>query len=270
MIKLILPLRSLAAACLGFALSFAAQGLSQSGQSQLDIAPSVVRLLSIEGEALNPKSGAVVYREFHFCDKQSISCQVKYEDSNGTPIIEKELDFSSNAIAPDFEQLDLRTGRFIASEQQGDYTLFSVSQSRLVETYVEGQIVKPDDAKNRTLLTPSQLVIDAGFDNFIRQQWDGLVTGDKTEFEFALPSRGTAIPMQIKPSSDVQCQRLTAGQNARCFQLQPKSALFRVFLKPIQLAYDKESRKLLAFKGLSSIKDSSDNAQVVLIRYRYP
>ena len=89
-----LPLRSLAAACLGFALSFAAQGLSQSGQSQPDIAPSVERLLSIEGEALNPKSGAVVYREFHFCDKQSISCQVKYEDSNGTPIIEKELDFS--------------------------------------------------------------------------------------------------------------------------------------------------------------------------------
>lgn len=238
--------------------------------------------LFIAGEAYDPQSGSVVYREQHYCDQQSLKCNVKYQDADGLPMLEKRLDYSVQGAAPDFQQLDLRTGRYIEAISDDNGTqirIGDVTDSALQRNGDEAldhtanalvDIIQPAEFDTTLLQASDALVIDAGFDNFVRQQWQALMDGDTVSFKFAVPARGVAVAMNIKPLSQDKCTALVSDSAARCFQLSPKSLLYKVFLKPIQLAYDSDSRRLLAFKGLSSIKDNDNKAQVVLIRYRYP
>ncbi len=252
--------------------------------------------LFIAGEAFDPQSGSVVYREQHYCDQQTLKCNVKYQDADGVPMLEKRLDYSVQSAAPDFQQLDLRTGRYIeaisgdiSGERGTQIRIGDVAVSAL-QRNVEGMpahtadaavdIIRPAEFDTTLLQASDALVIDAGFDNFVRQQWQALIDGDTVSFSFAVPARGVAVAMSIKPLGKKKCAALVSDSTVsestasdstvQCFQLSPKNLIYKVFLKPIQLAYDSESRRLLAFKGLSSIKDNDNNAQVVLIRYRYP
>lgn len=221
-----------------------------------DIKDSVPK---VKGVARDPDSGEVVYREFHYCDVESLRCHVHYQDADGVVIVKKLLNYTDHAIAPDLEQLDIRSGRYIVSERDGDVTRIYISQDE-----------PKSDVKEKILLATKSFVVDAGFDNFIRQQWDELLAGNKAKFEFALPSRGAAIKMSANKLVASQCAGLVEVDDFQCFEIVASSWWFSRFLKPIQLAYDSRSRKLLAFKGLSSIKDNDDKAQSVLISYLYP
>ena len=123
------------------------------------------------------------------------------------------------------------------------------------------------------------LVVDAGFDAMIRQKWTQLIDKGRANFLFAVPSRGQAVRMTVKTresalcAGDVEAKTQTQAQANRaiqCFSVTTKNWLFSLFFKPIVLAYDADSIRLLAFRGLSNIQDNNGQAQSVLIQYRYP
>jgi hypothetical protein len=47
------------------------------------------------------------------------------------------------------------------------------------------------------------------------------------------------------------------------------SVLLKVFVDPILLTYDKKTKRLLSFEGMSNIDDSREKSQVVKIIYTY-
>ena len=58
-------------------------------------------------------------------------------------------------------------------------------------------------------------------------------------------------------------------QTDQCFRLDVANWLLRILVKPIELGYDAEARRLTRFRGLSNIGDANGDGLVVDIRYDY-
>lgn len=257
-------------------LSLSGEGTANPYLNQLE-QDIRIETAQIRGVAVNIDNGEVAYSELHHCNDGRTVCRIQYQDAQGQLIIDKYLNYGVDASAPDFMQLDIRSGNFVGSERQGDKTVFLSAKAADSQSNIDRRAnAQPKDVKKTIVETKASLVIDAGFDNFIRQHWQRLTAGDSMSFAFALPSRGSAVSMSIKQLNNKKCTALLSGQaesteqvSAECFEIKPKSLLFSVFLKPIKIAYDSSSKKLLAFKGLTSIKDANNKPQTVLIRYEY-
>jgi hypothetical protein len=96
----------------------------------------------------------------------------------------------------------------------------------------------------------NDLVADAGFDEFIRKQWTALVAGRSLPLDFAVPSRLRSLPFSLQRTGEAQVN----GEKAWLFELRLDNWL-AVFAPKIEVAYGKDSRRLLRFMGLSNLRD---------------
>ena len=87
---------------------------------------------------------------------------------------------------------------------------------------------------------------------------------------------GLGDPHQLQPvchcwRSLVQSRFRTAGTCAQvCLQIELDSWLLGMLVDPFELTYDRGSRRLLRFTGVSNLKDGEGQSQQVDIHYRYP
>ena len=112
--------------------------LAVPGIAQEYSAPTVV------GTAYDRSSGHFLYTERHFCSAEGLSCQIEYRDSLGAIIARKKLDYTLSLVSPALVMNDYRQD-----------LEFSVPASESEE-----------------------MVIDSGFDNYIRRRWDELLSGN--------------------------------------------------------------------------------------------
>ena len=108
-------------------------------------------------------------------------------------------------------------------------------------------------------------MVDAGFDNYVRQRWTELMGADPVRFPFLVAGRDSPLAMRAGPDRQSECNPAQL-----CLQVELDSWLLRMLVAPITLTYDRESRRLLRFKGISNLKDAAGNSQSVDIRYQYP
>ena len=232
----------------------------------------------VEGRAYDKRSGEWLYTEAHFCTASRDACRVGYYTPEGELIVEKFVDYSLNASAPNFTQFDLRYERLVAARLDGQSAQFArttmpVANWRGVDTALtqfEGSVEATE-----------QLVIDAGFDNYVRSRWEDLAEGDKVRFDFALPSRAASLPMiaRRKPATVCEATReqvqpgaigAVAGEQDLCLEIAPANWLINSFVSPIRLEYDADNRRLLSFAGTSNILNEQGKAYRVYIVYDYP
>ncbi len=207
------------------------------------------------GMAYDLETDEFLYSETHCVSEDSAKREVLYTDAEGTLMASKLLDYSSGVTTPSFVQHNLYSSEFIeVGFEQGMVSMAIIdADSR--------EILKSAQAQ------PSQklpIVIDAGFDSFVRQHWDSLVAGESHEFQFPLADRETLVELRI--------QRLGcsySSQTDQCFRLDVANWLLRILVKPIELGYDQEARRLTRFRGLSNIGDANGNGLVVDIKYDY-
>ena len=255
--------------------------------------PALQQTITMIGEAVDTKSGQLVYREYHSRDEPSALHAVSYRSASGEPFVEKIIDTSRRAIAPDFHQQDYRDGTVIAATTRGEQVTLvrgtaAAEDGRSVFAMYKEQPLALDantlplaaiESKHQLVATPD-LVIDAGFDYFVRENWSALLAGKVMEFDFMVPARGRTVTMSLAKTGGEQCARerasnpeiakaLGASPAYTCFRLTVNNWFAKVFLKPILLVYDDQSMRLMAFRGLSNLKNDAGEAQSVLITYRY-
>lgn len=209
--------------------------------------------LTAIGEAHDTQSGQLLYREYHYRQLGSGFGTVEYRDPEQRLLSTKSLDFNHAPWAPAFQQIDLRTGELIFARWQG-------------ETLTMGYRESQRDSLQKEQVNAEQLVADAGFDGFIRERWNDLVTSQPQRFEFAVPSRLNTLTL-IAQRRD--CETARQSQDAVCFRVKPDNWLFAMLVDPIDLRYDSNHRQLLRFRGLSNITDAEGKPQTVDIRYRH-
>ena len=195
-----------------------------------------------EGVARNPSSSAEMYREQHWVRSQAgrpVERLVLYRCPDGTAFARKRVNYQPSAQAPAFEFIDARKG------------------------FVEGLRYKQNKAalwfrppgsgaEKNAVLTAPNLVADAGFNEFIKANWLKLRTGKALPLHFAVPTRLQAYKFNLKQTGESQF----AGLPAVTYQLKI-AGLLSLIADPIEVTYDKASRRLLRFQGLSNLRDDA-------------
>lgn len=216
-------------------------------------------MLDYIGEAYDlEQPDTLLYREQHRLIQQRddqgnripLTRQVDYFSADGELIAEKTNDYRNTITQPDFILRDLRHNYSEQSEKVANGWRLTLQENGTTTR----QIVDDFDY---------ELVIDAGFDDFIRNHWQALLQGETVPFSFASVARQTTVNFEVKASNPQRLQQplkitMTLG-----------SALLSWLLDPIKLEYQRSSQRLLRYQGLSNIQDNNQQGQQVDIRYRY-
>ncbi|ASP38666.1 hypothetical protein CHH28_08230 [Bacterioplanes sanyensis] len=207
--------------------------------------------LNYEGLAFEPGTDRLLYREQHtlvYQQQQPHSREVRYFNADGELIATKSNQYGDNPIAPSF----------LLQDQRRDY-------AEQVELTEQGYIMRVTEQgqQQSARIEPGEqpLVIDSGFDTFVRQQWQQLLDGNTVSFRFAAPARQDVIDFRIIPVA-VDEQQLQ-------LEMRLQSRWLAWLLDPIQLYYDRNNQRLLRYVGLTNIQDDAGDGIEADIRYQY-
>lgn len=241
--------------------------ISSVCQAQSLSVPDSVKALSVSSAQIvgtayaSNGSGEILYKEYHF-RPEAKRWQVVYKtvdgEAGGEIIADKSLQFGEQMASPAFTLRDYRFGEVFAAE----VTATANGDEQLIL-----QRGKSDDpgTKQVDLDSDRNIVIDAGFDEFVRQNWRPLLAGDTVRFEFAYPKRLTALSLQVQLNSDFPVD--TDGDTY--FKMTPSSGFLRLWVDPIYLSYQKSNQRLRSFHGVSNLYSSSREAWPVTLHYQY-
>lgn len=218
----------------------------------LSLSSTVVHAYNVVGEAFSLDDQRLVYREYHLLDDNGLTREVRYFSPEEELIAEKYLQYSDVDWQPSFQQVDHRSKETIRVNVEANAVRVDVSSTM---TQLDGRIAKSEE-----------LVIDAGFDAFVKTHWQALAEGKALVIEFALPARQRAVELVIRKAETAQCMNRT---DILCLKIAANNWLLRAFVDPLWLSYDRQSRRLLAFQGVANVRDARGESQAVRILYRY-
>lgn len=190
------------------------------------------------GIATTLKGGTVLYRERHHVERDAEgrgTRVVVYECPDGRPYARKIVRYSDWAGAPDFEMVDARDGWRERVETVGERRRVSV-------------VERAGGRERAALLSaPEQLIVDAGFDDFVRRHWDRLAAGERIDFVFLVPSRLDVMHFKVKRLRETTVD----GEPALVIRL-GLGAWYAFLLPQIEVTYRTASRRLARFEGLTN------------------
>ncbi|WP_297794216.1 hypothetical protein [uncultured Marinobacter sp.] len=201
-------------------------------------------------------SGSLVYEEHHVVagtcsggtwQPDTHSVDYRKPDTDRT-FATKELDYQHSPLRPEmaFQQLDFNESLIV--KQADDNTLAIRWQTPSGKT--EAFNVSFNDS----------VVVDAGFDNFVRRNWDSVVAERSVDFRFLGPTRGEHYGFVMEPASTDRTEA------AHIVRIRPSGMIARFLVDPIILGYS-DSGALTDYIGLSNIRESEDGNYTVHIRY---
>ena len=212
--------------------------------------PAHAALTFEEGVARDPESRALLYREHHLIrrsDGRPTERLVIYRCADGTAFARKRVDYRQSPEAPAFTFEDVRLGYGEGLRRSGNQVTAWVRDGR--------------DARERSAALgdpAARLVADAGFDEFIRRQWQPLVGGTSVPLRFAVPSRLQTLGFKVARQGAATVGR----EPAELFRLKLGGVLG--WIAPhIDVAYGRDSRRLLRFEGLSNLRSDDGESQLV-------
>ena len=205
------------------------------------------------GRAYDHKTDELLYTEYHYptpfnnlAPEQEI---VYYVNKDNQLMVKKNLDFHNGLQQPTFSTYDYR---FQSSDG------ISFQEDRLLAFVQPGPDKKRHD---RLIEISSPLVIDAGFDHFVRQQWQELLAGESRYFYFASSIEQRLIKFMLRRASQTE--------ETQQFIMVLANPIARLLLAPIKLTYDTRTKRLLRYQGISNIRSQSDGFEKVRIEYQW-
>lgn len=214
-----------------------------------------------EGEARDPDSGRLLYTEQHLVRLPSPSTVpaaspqerlVLYRCPDGELFARKQVDYREGwPAAPTFRLEDGRFGyREGVRAEQDTLLAFLRRDSRSPE--------------RRGSVAPSaRLVVDAGFDEFVRAGWTALQSGKTLALDFLVPSRLGTYGFTLRRIGVIDVE----GQPASQFRLSLGGVL-GWFAPDITVTYRDSDQRLLRFEGLTNIR--ADREENLVARIDFP
>lgn len=202
--------------------------------------------------------GAVLYTERHqvagHCEGdlfRPVKHEVAYlEPDSDQPFATKNLGYKTSVIRPtvEFAQPDFNERMEIRYPQP---------QQLSIRWNTPGS---GDDIENFSVAFTDKTVVDAGFDNFVRQNWEAVLAGKSIEFRFLAPTRGEHYAFVLEP---VENREIEAKH---VLQIRPTGMVLRFLVDPIVLGYN-ENGALTDYLGLTNIRKNADENYTAHIRY---
>lgn len=195
----------------------------------------------------------ILYREEHqllLSGNKLQQQRVSYYDPLGEMIAEKVNDYSTNLSQPEFILTDYRHNYREELRQVGSKFLLSLTENGTTQTTLISEADYP-------------LVIDVGFNQFIKQHWRELSAGNTLYFSFVSVARLSTINFRITAENPQQFDQPLK------LKMSLASPWLSWLVSPIELRYRRSNADLLSYRGLSNISDTQGKGQKVMIRYQY-
>lgn len=212
---------------------------------------------TVAGNAYNIKTGKLAYRELFTELNENKEVQVNYAKPEGVIFARKTLNYATEVFQPSFVLNDERDDEITSAQFDG---------GRLLLTHgIKG------NSQTKTLYETSKLIIDAGLDAFIQQQWPKLTAGKKIEFD-AADARHLGIEKFVIKEVDASVSPLAykgASDNWKYFRVDTANKLSSIFTDPIYYAYDPNGLYLMRYQGRANIDNENGEAWDVRIEYEY-
>lgn len=204
------------------------------------------------GSAVDLRTGLPLYVEEHqevtIGGRRSRLVTV-YRDAAGTIIAERSVDYVADRFVPTFRFEDKRTGYMEGAETvSGGVRLYSRASTG-------------DEMREKLVSIPSPAVVDAGFNDFVQAHWDDVMAGRTMKMNFGVPSRLDYFRFRLSKVED-QIVSGTARTVVRC---EVDNVLLRWLVDPITLTYDRDTRRMISYEGISNVSDEQGNSHSVRI-----
>lgn len=197
-------------------------------------------------------SGEILYSEelVKTPNETGGSLAVDYRKPNGEPLAFKIADYRCNPTTPSFVLEDRTSGR-----KEG----VQWNQSDLVSFQGDS---------TTTLAQPEgPAVVDAGFDNVIKLNWDILLAGNRVTYDYLFARRNRFLKLRFSRADIPQKIAPRIDKRAVFFKVGANNLLFRLLSSPIYVGYDPETRDLLYYYGPTNLP-MLDMEQPILISYQ--
>jgi len=210
--------------------------------------------VSYVGEARDPDSSALLYEEHHLlreANGRPSERLVLYRCADGALFARKQVVYGAASAAPAFTLEDGRFGyREGARREDEAITAFFRADADSAE-------------RSQRFATKAPLVIDAGFDEFVRAHWAALQRGTTLAVNFLVPSRLEALRFKLRRSDSGEIN----GAPVSVFRLS-LGGLIGLFAPEIDVSYRDRDRRLMRFEGLTNIRaERKDN---IVARIDFP
>ena len=211
----------------------------------------------IVGIAVEGDDGQFLYCERYF---QLDDTRWRVEYSRGDKlIVQKNIDYLLGGQAPLVEQKDYRTG---------ELRKVSLSEDQL-QWRVAYRLNTGATAESKDVVKEGAQVIDAGFDSFVRQQWDVIDKGGAVVFDFLSIPHLKSIALRASRVDNKKCGSFNVEvEGGVCISVAANSRLLRFFVDPLTLLYDAQQR-LIVFNGVVNVQSADAKSQTATISYRY-
>jgi hypothetical protein len=208
---------------------------------------------NVYGKAYDKTGNKILYHEVH---------EVKVDVKGFTQIIEtKFLDpslkefatlkstFKSNPFIPNSELFDKRLKRHETLELDGEQAHLKIS--------IDG---KKDEEK--IIKINPNFVAGQGFNNFILKNFDDLLKGIDQKISLVVVPLLDFFNFEAKRNGKYSEKESTVD-----IKIQVASTFLKIFADPISLKYDKKTKHLLEYRGLSNLLNEKGENQQVVIKY---
>src|SRR5690606_2810923 len=214
--------------------------------------------LIILGKAMDADDNLLLYTEEHLITESRHDVSYRFPD--GALLADKNIHYQRGYQTPVFQLYDHRFGRTSGSRwENGEWIVWQEETSG-----------KRDE---ETLDADDALVIDAGFNYFVLENFEVLSSGQSLQFTFGITDPPMGIDMLIEKQDCAAPIYSLEVKPTLCLKAVSRSALLRWFVEEIYLAYytsTQASTPLLAlYQGPSNLPGTDDKGQSVRILYRY-
>ena len=172
---------------------------------------------------------------------------------------------------PDGEVLANKTVHYHCRMTAPNFHLQDVQNDRHEGVIWEGNNLVSYQADTSERLSPPKgnLIIDAGFDHFVKENWQVLMDGESVKVHYLFPRDNVFIKLKVEksPAPDpLSTQETEENPGITFFKISANNLLFRLFSSPIFVCYD-DAQSLKYFIGPSNLPMMKEEKQVI-IRYK--
>jgi hypothetical protein len=206
-----------------------------------------LKYVSYSGTASSRHSADFLYGEQHVLEyREGRLAQrvVLYTCRDGSAFARKTVSYV-DTFAPDFTLEDVSNGMTegVRSDGKGRFVFFRGGQG--------------EQEKSNPVPRVEGLVVDAGFDEYVRSNWQSLMAGKELNMPFLVPSRLSDIGFQVAHLRSDHWE----GASTEVFRLK-LSGLLGYVLPGIDVYYSASDQVLMRYIGLSDLRNAShDNFQ---------
>lgn len=201
--------------------------------------------VTFKGDVHSLDSNKHLYSEQHVIDQKRLTTD--YTSPDGASIAKRELRFENGRVAS-YELHQLRHDKTESVMRHGDTIKITTSDEGTTE------------------ITPANIddiVIDAGFTNFILRNWDALTSGKTVTADLLSVARKEPIKLKLEAIDPATSAMAKHGstEGVSVFRMKISNPFLRFLVDPIDVGYYNDTKQMAFYQGLSNLLDE-DGKQI--------